>query len=717
MPRWSDRAQRQLANWGGMTEELAERNGLFEVEDASTVCADFQKLPAIVLPYYDMTGVLMTYGAGKAFCRVRYLAEPKQHGFGTGKAQRYSQPKNSGVKAYFAPTIDWPLIRDDVGEPIVLTEGEAKSIAGAQHGIPVAALGGVYNFNADGELLPELQEIKWRGRDTYIVFDSDRAGNPNILAAEARLVDDLGRRHGANCFLVQLPQKGDAKEALDTFLEAHGPDSLFELLKASPSLGALDQKVVALNRQIAWIERENLVYDMEMKLWLQKDALTNGSRFSALEHITVGGKQRTEPKRISVAATWLKHPHAQRFSEVLFRPGEGVTISGENGRPALNLWQGWEPTEGDVTPWLHLYDHLFGNMKEDQRDLSLKLLAYKAQNPAEKIPLAIVLIGTQGCGKTLWSDCVRDAFSPYGTTISSRSFYGEFQGWLERSLIGTMNEVEPQDLQKGGEVLKALISDLQRPMNEKYRPARQINSYTFYILTSNKRAVGAFSADDRRMIVVDCPPKKDHEFYLRVVRWRESGGCKALLGYLLNYDLKGWRPPAAAPMTAEKYMAYVESLTTTQRLAEEMRTASEHNIKLWLDQAVAWARVAELGTNAMAAAMARATIDGVQHYQIRPWYTPEELALMFPSIVEQTLGSKFDRTTPSGRISRELREAGVPYLTNIDDPRGFHWKGVIRQYLVVSDFDEWSQPIRQADFERLMKAWPTYGQMTKGKNK
>lgn len=388
---------------------------------------------------------------------------------------------------------------------------------------------------------------------------------------------------------------------------------------------------------------------------------------------------------------------------------------GEYGRPALNLWQGWEPSEGDVTPWLDLYDHLFGNMKEDQRDLSLKLLAYKVQNPADKIPLAIVLIGTQGCGKTLWSDCVRDAFSPYGTTISSRSFYGEFQGWLERSLIGTMNEVEPQDLQKGGEVLKALISDLQRPMNEKYRPARQINSYTFYILTSNKRAVGAFSADDRRMIVVDCPPKKDHEFYLRVVRWREAGGCKALLGYLLNYDLKGWRPPASAPMTAEKYMAYVESLTPTQRLAEEMRTASEHNIKLWLDQAVAWARVAELGTNASLAAMARATIDGVQHYQIRPWYTPEELALMFPSIVEQTLGSKYDRTTPSGRISRELREAGVPYLTNIDDPRGFHWKGVIRQYLVVSDFDEWSQPIRQADFERLMKAWPTYGQMTKGK--
>lgn len=707
-------ARDQLSRWG-ISEHDAARAGLFDVEDASTVNPDFKPYAGLILPYYATDGSMMTYGNGVPFCRVRYLDAPEPKGFKAQKPMRYGQPQGSGLHAYFAPVDDWQRIQNDAGEPCLITEGEAKGLAATLAGFPTIALGGVFNYGTNDELLPELEAFDWRGRDTYVVYDSDALTNPNVLAAEARLVDELQRKRGAKCFLVRLPQDGDSKIGVDDYLLAHGANGLLSLLQSAPSLGGLDAKVVALNRQIAWIERENLVYDMEMKLWLQKDALTNGSRFSALEHITVGGKQRTEPKRISVAATWLKHPHAQRFSEVLFRPGEGVTISGENGRPALNLWQGWEPAEGDVTPWLELYDHLFGNMKENQRDLSLNLLAYKAQNPQEKIPLAIVLIGTQGCGKTLWSDCVRDAFSPYGTTISSRSFYGEFQGWLERSLIGTMNEVEPQDLQKGGEVLKALISDLQRPMNEKYRPARQINSYTFYILTSNKRAVGAFSADDRRMIVVDCPPKKDHEFYLRVVRWREAGGCKALLGYLLNYDLKGWRPPAAAPMTAEKYMAYVESLTTTQRLAEEMRTASEHNIKLWLDQAVAWARVAELGTNAVAAAMARATIDGVQHYQIRPWYTPEELALMFPSIVEQTLGSKFDRTTPSGRISRELREAGVPYLTNIDDPRGFHWKGVIRQYLVVSDFDEWSQPIRQADFERLMKAWPTYGQMTKGK--
>ena len=112
-----------------------------------------------------------------------------------------------------------------------------------------------------------------------------------------------------------------------------------------------------------------------------------------------------------------------------------------------------------------------------------------------------------------------------------------------------------EDITNASEQLKALISDLKRPMNEKYRPVRQINTYTSYIITSNRRAVGAFSADDRRMIVVDCPPKMtspaDQALYdtlgQRNGAWFHGGGPRHLLHYLLTLDLKGWRPPSSAP--------------------------------------------------------------------------------------------------------------------------------------------------------------------------
>lgn len=710
----------------GIAPHDAERAGMFDVEDASTIYSDFKPLPALVIPYLAPDGEMMTFmqdGAVKPFCRVRYLdgdAGPK--GFTPQKQTRYGQPRASGMHAYFAPIVDWQDILNDPTQALVVTEGEKKSLAGVLADFPVVGLGGVFNWGEyGGELLPELETIQWKGRDVYICFDSDAVLNPNILAAEARLVDELQRKRGATCYLVRIPQSGDSKSGLDDYLLQHGTNSFAGLLQAAPKLGALDAKVISLNKSCAWIERESMIYDLESRMFMQKDSFTNGSRFSALEHITIGGKTRTAPKHISVAATWLKHPHAQRFSEILFRPTEGVTVEGDNGRPALNMWRPWDSEPGDVTPFLDLTDYLFQNLPLQHRELPLKLMAYKAQNPHEKVPLALVMIGPQGCGKTLWGECVREAFSPYGVDVTPASLAGEFQGWLETSLIALVNEAKGEDMTRAAEQLKALISDLKRPMNEKYRPVRQIQTYTMYIITSNNRAVGSFSADDRRMIVVDCPPKMTtpdgQALYdtlgKRGGKWFHGGGPQHLLHYLLNLDLKGWRPPASAPMTAEKYMSYMESLTPTQRLAEEMRTASEHNVKLWLDQAVSWATSAELSTNAAIASAARATVQGVQSIQIRPWYTPEELALMFPSIIEHTLGSRWNTSTPAGKISRELRDAGVPYLVNADDPRGFRRNGVIRQYLVIADFEEWRAPLRQADFDRAMREWPTYGQMTR----
>jgi len=723
-----DAARTQLAKWG-IPEHDAERVGMFDVSDASRVCADFKSLPAIVFPYFNADGSLMTYGAAALpFCRVRYLEDaPQQRGFtAPAKAQRYAQPKRSGIHAYFPPVVEWPELLDDPARPLILTEGEAKGLAGVLADFPVVAIGGVFNWSTDyattddPTLIPELEAIVWRGRDVYVAFDSDAVSNPNILAAEARLVDELQRKRGAKCFLVRLPPAEDGNKCgLDDLLIARGPDALTRLLQEAPSLGALDAKVVSLNKTCAWIEREAMIYDIGARMFLSKDSFVTGSHYSTLEHITVGSKQRAEPKRVSVAATWLKHPHAQRFDEILFRPNEGITCAGDNGRQALNMWRPWDAEPGDVTPFLQLTEYLFQNLPPRDRDLPLKLMAYKAQHPEEKIPLALVLIGPQGCGKTLWGECIREAFAPYGVDVTPQSLAGEFQGWLETSLIALVNEAKGEDMQKASEQLKALISDLRRPMNEKYRPVREINSYTSYIITSNNRAVGSFSGDDRRMIVVNCPPKlttpEGQEIYdtlgKRGGAWFHAGGPKHLLHYLMTLDLNGWKPPSAAPMTAEKYMAFMEALTPVQRLAEEMRTASEHNVKLWLDQAVAWATAAELSNNTQIASAARAVIQNVQTFQIRPWYTPEELALMFPSIVEHTLGSKWDRSTPSGKISRELRDAGVPYLVNADDPRGFRRAGLMRQYLVVADFEDWREPIRQSDFDRAMAQWPAYGQL------
>ncbi|MGH7746722.1 MAG: DUF3854 domain-containing protein, partial [Candidatus Dormibacteria bacterium] len=476
-------------------------------------------------------------------------------------------------------------------EPVLITEGEIKALAVTSQVGPCIGLGGVSNTVRDGQFLPELAEFDWAGREVYICFDSDAEDNPQVTAAEARLVEELQTKRGARCRLMRVPPGEEgAKVGIDDYLVAHGTEAVLSLVAQAADLYALDAKVIALNRSCAWIEQEGLIYDLEARVWITKDNLCNGGRFSALTHL-IAAKKGGDVRRVQVARTWLTHPHAQRFARALFRPGEGDIVSDETGSMCLNLWTGWDERPGDVTPFLALSEHLFSRMESADRNLLVKLYAYKFQRPGEKIPLAAVLVGPQGCGKSLWARCIREAAGPYGVPLPSSALQADFSEWQERSLIATIDEAEEHDMRAGRDVLKSMISEQRRSMNAKYRSARPIDTYYQVIITSNSRAAGAFAHDDRRMVVVDCPPKREVAFYDRVVAWLAAGGARSLAHWLLTYDLAGWVPPPQAPLTAEKHMAYIEGLTPVQSFAADCQTAGENTVKQWLDAAVAWAEV------------------------------------------------------------------------------------------------------------------------------
>src|SRR5665213_810332 len=157
-----DEALAQLARWGISVAD-AESAGLFDVADASTIYPDFAPRPAIVIPYYqpDKSPVTFTHeGEAAEFCRVRYLsAVNAARGFTAHRAQRYGQPADSGTPVYWPPVLDWPEMLAEVKQSLIVTEGEAKALAGALAGFPVLAFGGVFNWSLGDEMLPELQDI------------------------------------------------------------------------------------------------------------------------------------------------------------------------------------------------------------------------------------------------------------------------------------------------------------------------------------------------------------------------------------------------------------------------------------------------------------------------------------------------------------------------------------------------------------------------------
>src|SRR5262249_44751103 len=112
-------------------------------------------------------------------------------------------------------------------------EGEFKALALTQELIPTIGLTGIRAWQPKGEqrLLPALEAIKWRGRDVYLVPDSDIATNPNVESAVAWLGKHLADR-GAKVRVTQLPDaEGGGKLGIDDWLVLQGDNRKAALRK------------------------------------------------------------------------------------------------------------------------------------------------------------------------------------------------------------------------------------------------------------------------------------------------------------------------------------------------------------------------------------------------------------------------------------------------------------------------------------------------------
>jgi hypothetical protein len=120
-------------------------------------------------------------------------------------AWKYLQPRRSGVRIYFpVATLD-AVLRSK--QPLYIVEGEKKSLAVAQLGLPAIGIAGIEGWHVSGSrsLHPDLENVPFDGRVVRIVPDGDAAWDPNIARAVRRLGDAL-RLVGARPLVVRLPE-------------------------------------------------------------------------------------------------------------------------------------------------------------------------------------------------------------------------------------------------------------------------------------------------------------------------------------------------------------------------------------------------------------------------------------------------------------------------------------------------------------------------------
>src|SRR5690606_25829452 len=235
-----------------------------------------------------------------------------------------------------------------------------------------------------------------------------------------------------------------------------------------------------------------------------------------------------------------------------------------------------------VSPWNRLLDRLFGDEKEARRWFE-QWVAYPFQYPGTKLRTAVVIWGrTQGTGKSLLGFTIGDLYGVNYVKIGDKELEDTtFNAWQANRQFAFGDDITGQASRKLANRLKVMVTSETLTINEKY-----INPYTLrdcinYMFTSNHADAFYMEEGDRRYfiheVVADRLPP---EFYRPYDAWRRSTeGRQALMYHLMNLDLTGFDPMAAAMETVSKIEMIENTRTDVEDLIIGLRDEADEYLK------------------------------------------------------------------------------------------------------------------------------------------
>jgi hypothetical protein len=559
-PRTYELCQAKLLE-SGIPPEMATQLGIEFLSQLQTqnLGSFFKPLISLKLNYHGPDGdPLPDWPNAPAFYRIRYLEEPNDFSkIADNKPLRYVQPPNTAPQIYLARNQDWTILAD-AESPLIITEGELKSIKACHDGFPTIGIGGVHSFRSTKLgmfMLPMLEQIVWLRRNVYIIYDSDYRTNKNVLNALNELADELMLR-GAYPHAVSLPEGPDGKKmGLDDYLVTEGPDALAEILHEADPL-TLVKPLFTLNDKYCYVENPGLIINKQTFMKHSPTNFTNHlestTRFEEREFKADGSISR---KKVAASNAWLRWPLREQASELCYKPGKEQLFE-EGGVLKFNTWPGWgcEPEKGDVSYFLKLVDHLFKGQDPLAKNWFLQWCAYPLQYPGTKMYSSVLIYGIKhGTGKSLIGYTLGKIYGKNFTEIGQGDIHGSFNGWAEGRQFIMGDEITGSNKRQDNDYLKRIITQQSIRINTKFVPTYELTDCINYFFNSNQPDSFFLEDDDRRTFVhevkVDPLPES---FYVEYDLWLASGGARHVFDYLLKYDTGGFNPAGRAFATVDK---------------------------------------------------------------------------------------------------------------------------------------------------------------------
>lgn len=232
------------------------------------------------------TGLIIPY-PGTDYVRVK-LDNPR--------SRKYLSPKGSKNRLYIPKTITAETLKDATA-PLYFVEGEKKALKACQEGLHCIGLSGVWGWRTSsegykrggGKTLGDLDQIVFKGRTVYIVFDSDLADNEKVQEAEAAFAKELIRR-GAVVFRIPLAHHEGEKQGLDDYLvrcsiESFCAISPVSIIAAEATTNGAHRPVLV---RLSEVEPESVTWAWKDRLAVGKIALIIGDPGGGKTYLTSG---------------------------------------------------------------------------------------------------------------------------------------------------------------------------------------------------------------------------------------------------------------------------------------------------------------------------------------------------------------------------------------------------------------------------------------------
>lgn len=247
---------------------------------------------------------------------------------------------------------------------------------------------------------------------------------------------------------------------------------------------------------------------------------------------------------------------------------------------ALNFWvDPCEPdSQGSATFILaYLLDVICGG-DTDSFYYLIHYLAHMVQHPEKKPGVMLVLLGRQGTGKGMFFNLLRAIWSRTTLLVTDvDQVVGRFNACLERNYAVCMDEALFVGDRKALDRLKSMITEPHINIEQKYQPARSIESVHRFFAASNHDHFAHVEMDDRRFVflaVSDIHQQDEIYFSQLAEAIADPTSVGAFVHHLQGLDLRSFNV-RKKPNTNQHLQQKIKSLQGVYRYWYEVLLAGD----------------------------------------------------------------------------------------------------------------------------------------------